>query len=143
MGYFMYLMESTASFKKKNAKKILDVIKNLHGSETITDDSGQHFSWVDDSFSDIEDIEQMFKEWRWEIEDQGKDYLVTSFLGEKLGDEAVLFEAIAPYMNNGHIIVRGEDDYIWKWKFNKGKFREVSGRVAFDDEFHIEIENKK
>ena len=139
MGYFMYLMESTASFKVRNANKILKVIKNLHGSETIGDSSGQHFSWVDNDFHKLDNLEEMFKEWRWEIEKSGKNYVIVGFLGEKLGDEEILFKTIAPYMNEGYIIMKGEDDSIWKWKFRNGRFREVSGRVVFDDEAHVEI----
>mgnify|MGYP001569726535 FL=1 len=139
MGYFMYLMESTASFKVINANKILKAIQNLHGSETVGDSSGQHFSWVDNTFYKLNNLEEMFKEWRWEIEKSGKNYAIVGFLGEKLGDEEILFKTISPYMNEGYITMRGEDDHIWKWKFRNGRFREVPGRIIFDDEFHIEV----
>ena len=139
MGYCMNLMESTAGFETKNSEKILTAIQNLAGKETIHDSNGGHFSWVANNFYEIRDIEKIFEEWRWKIEKNGSDYKIAGFLGEKLGDENILFDAIAPYMNNGHIVMQGEDMLIWKWKFNHGRFREVNSRVIFEDEFHVNL----
>lgn len=138
MGYYIYLRESTASFKKKNSKKVLKAIQELHGKETIEDSSGPHYSWVDDNFYKIRNIKEMFAEWRWGIILDGNNYDITEYLGEKLGDEVVLFNAIAPYMNDGEIIMQGEDGTMWKWRFKDGEFKEIGVRdIMWDDDYHL------
>ena len=151
MGYCMHLRESTASFKKKNSKKVLKAIQELHGKETIEDGKvigtkedgsnkwpNQHFSWIDDNFYKIRNIKEMFAEWRWGIILDGNNYDITEYLGEKLGDEVVLFNAIAPYMNDGEIIMQGEDGTMWKWRFKDGEFKEIGVRdIMWDDDYHL------
>jgi len=131
MGYCINLIETTASFKIENSEKILRAIQNLKGTETIEDSGGKHFSWVDNNFEKITDIVEMFGEWRWRIEKDGENYKIVSFTGEKAGDDDVLFKAIAPYMNDGFIQMRGEDDEGWKWIFENGELIEKTPSITW------------
>lgn len=53
-----------------------------------------------------------------------------SFCGEKLGDELMVFQRIAPYVRDGSFIeMEGMDNETWRWIFTNGKCREVKAKV--------------
>lgn len=145
MGYCIYIEEIDVSFPVKNAERILQAIKNLHGKETIADGkqlkngkwSDHYFSWVNEDFYKINDIKKMFEEWGWTIEKSRGEYKITELLREKIGDDDIFFKAIAPFMNDGFINVRGEDGNVWKWVFENGHFEEKEGRIEYDDPYEI------
>ena len=47
------------------------------------------------------------------------------FNGEKLGDDAFLWETMSPFINDGRIEVHGEEGEFWRWKFKDGTYNEV------------------
>jgi len=134
MGYYMYQMESDFTILKENHVRALGAIKALAGQETIEDSSGAHFSWVETQrFVQASTLEDALKEWRWdaELNDEG-DLIDMYFEGQKYGDDEVLFNAIAPFVESGsYIQMRGEDDAIWRWVFEGGKVREVGASITF------------
>ena len=132
MGYYVTFEESTAKFKIKNKKKIIDALKSKNKEVPEYD----RLSPVLDS----NNIKEIFAELEFEIEKSGKYYKIVSYIGEKLGDQEVWLPIIAPYMEDGFIHMTGEDGNHWKWKFSNGRFREVGSRTMFDDEFHVKID---
>ena len=42
---------------------------------------------------------------------------------------------IAEYVDHGDIEMQGEEDTYWKYVFKDGHWHEVSGRIAYEDEF--------
>ena len=90
-------------------------------------------AWIDASARHETEPERLFEECQWLIERNLNNYELVEFLGEKLGDDEVLFEAIAPFMNDGFIEMQGEDGHHWRWVFKDGKLHDVPGRVVFDD----------
>lgn len=135
MGYCME-QRDCAGFKIKaeNVQKALKAIQALHGKESIKDASGRHFSWVGEDFYKIDNLKDMLREWRWEGDfDEDGNIVYLSFCGEKLGDDEVLFEALAPFIESGaEIEMEGEDGSLWKWCFENGEMREKHGRVVYD-----------
>ena len=87
-----------------------------------------YFSWVNgEEVRDAETVREAFRAWRWELDSEG-----LYFCGEKLGEDALLFETVAPYVKDGsYIVIRGEDGDTWKWLFEDGKFQELTGKVVF------------
>jgi len=132
MGYYIELMESSFMILKENQDAALTAIKALAGKETIKDSSGMHFSWVNtENFLKAKTIHDALKEWHWETQvNQKGDIFDLYFTGEKLGDDNVLFDAIAPYVEDGYIQMKGEDDYVWRWIFKGGQMRELPGTVT-------------
>ena len=117
MEYYMYQTDCEFKVKKKNEQKILLVIKSLVGRET----RGGHFCWVDMDFADLETIDEILSCWRWgTVRDVKTDEINSlDFLGEKLGDDLLLFKTIAPLVEpQSFIEMRGEDGSIWRWVFN-------------------------
>jgi hypothetical protein len=136
MGYCMSQQESTFSIKPLNVPGALAAIKALAGSETITDASGRHFSWVDTrEFLEAQTLPGAMKAWRWflDSDDETDEIHDITFEGEKLGDDAVLFDAIAPFVEPGsYIEMLGEDGSLWRWVFDGKTCQEKSANISWD-----------
>lgn len=131
----MDLMEASFKIKKENQEKALEAIKGLTGKETITGYSGEdHFSWVTtEEFLIALHLEDALEAWRWTVEfDEGGDIIDIGFNGEKYGDDIILFNAIAPFVEDGYIQMKGEDDAVWRWSFKDGVCKEIMGKVTVE-----------
>jgi len=144
MGYCMEQIDSDFMIKAENVKAALQAIKKLAGKETIKDGSGGHFSWVETSdFVKAKTLDKAMDAWRWEItgpepedpENDPAEFDAITFNGEKLGDDAILFNAIAPYVEKGsYIEMQGEDGSRWRWVFDGKKCKEVTAKISFDED---------
>lgn len=136
MGYCVDQVSCT-NFKieAKNFHKALKAIKALHGKETIKDSGGSHFSWVDHDFHKARSLPEALDMWRWRLRvDDDGDGVELYFEGEKLGDDEILLNAIAPFVEAGaEIAMAGEDGARWKWVFNGKTCVERAGRIVYDD----------
>jgi hypothetical protein len=138
MGYHIY-QESCNFFIQGTS-----VIDAFHAVKALADAedkgrNGTHYAWVDtDTLRNATTLKEAMSEWGWEISfNETGDVDDIYFNGEKLGDDAILFAAIAPFVKAGsYIEMRGEDDCFWKWKFNGSYMYEVNGVmiVTYGDE---------
>lgn len=124
--------ETVFNIKAKNIPNVIAAIKSLRGKETIDD---KHFSWVDPKFSTRDNIADIMYDFRWEVEqDDNSNIVKIRFTGEKLGDDLVLFEQIAPFVEDGSFIeMSGECDDIWRWVFKGGKVKEISPNIIWPE----------
>jgi len=54
------------------------------------------------------------------------------FNGECMGEEADIFEALAPFVKSGsYIEMIGEDGEIWRWAFENGKVRLIKPKLVW------------
>jgi len=135
MGYHMSQRDNEFFIGKDKKEACLEAIKGLHGRESIEDSSGRHFSWVDsNNFLKAETLAEAFSAWRWEIEENEKgDVVAILFQGEKLGDDGVLFEAVAPFVVAGsYIEMHGEEGCLWRWCFDGEECVEKTARIVWD-----------
>ena len=134
MGYCMSQREADFAIHAKDFDKALKAIQGLHGSESIADSGGRHFSWVGYEFYKIANLAKMMEEWRWDLElDEDGNAVGIHFQGEKIGDDQVLFDAIAPWVKEGsYIEMHGEDGAIWRWTFDGEKCIEKSAKITFE-----------
>lgn len=92
------------------------------------------YSWVGDVTS-ANTLKDALSEWRYGAEDDADGLYVAYFNGEKLGDDTILWKALAPFIKDGGVInCRGEDGEVWRWKFSGGKFHEQSGKIVYVDD---------
>lgn len=94
------------------------------------------FSWVTTSeYKNATDIGEAFDAWRWELrQDSNGDWSLVGFNGEKLGDDAILFEAVAPFVKSGSFVeMQGEDGARWRWVFDGKTCKEKEGRISWED----------
>ena len=134
MGYCMTQRDSMFTIKAENTKEALNAIKELAGSETIEDSGGRHFSWVDNNYVNAETLEDALRAWRWIVEPDGNgDINYIYFNGEKLGDDEVLFNALAPFIDDDCFIeMSGEDGALWRWCFENGECKERFANISWE-----------
>lgn len=136
MGYGMDQREAVFTIKKENKSDALKAIRALAkeagkmsgGSWLSTSRETRHFSWVDMEFVRAKTLEVALEAWRWEpvVDEKTGDITSLTFLGEKLGDDQVLWKAVAPFVESGsYISMYGEDGSNWVWRFVDGKFEEA------------------
>lgn len=141
MGYCMDVRDSKFFISVKNKEKALRAIKDLQhrvkeggGCSYCGGKEDRSFSWVTTSeFVNAKTLKEAMVAWRWEVsEDTDENVNSIYFDGEKLGDDAILFEAIAPYVKKGSFIeMNGEDGCIWQWQFNGKTCIEKAATVSF------------
>ena len=139
MGYYMQQTDSLFTIKAENKAKALEAIKAL-AERVDTDGSGgsstgeRWYSWVTTSeFVEAESLKEAVKAWRWnlDMDDVGNVYGIC-FEGEKLGDDEILFRAIAPYVEEGSFIqMSGEDGCLWRWSFDGKECIEKSAQIEW------------
>jgi hypothetical protein len=143
MGYCINQVGQRFFIHKKNFSPALSAIKAL---ATRTNEmsggswgpvfgrTASWYSWVrTEEFLNAQTLDEALQVWRWEpqIDERGNIYLL-NFVGEKLGQDDILFQAIAPYVrNNSYIEMMGEDGARWRWVFRNGECVEKEGKVSF------------
>lgn len=142
MGYCMDLRDYDFVIKKENFGKALLAIKALANktdemSGGVFSRTGRDkcFAWVNTlEFLDAETLAEALKAWRWDVEcDKEGNIDGIMFMGEKSGDDLVLFSAIAPFVEeNSFIEMEGEDGCIWRWVFSNGECEEKYGNIVFE-----------
>jgi hypothetical protein len=92
------------------------------------------YSWVTNPPNGkFDTLEEALLAWRFstiELDDGGLelDYSDSS----KLGQEELLFENIAPFVNDGgEVRCVGEDNTYWRWRFANGTLVEECGEVVY------------
>jgi hypothetical protein len=94
------------------------------------------FSWVDmDKFKAAENLVKAIKCWGWEPSVDAEGNITgINFAREKSGQENLLFDAIAPFVQDGsYIEMSGEDDVMWRWVFKGGECHEVTPTITWED----------
>ena len=130
MGYFMNQREANFTIKKEYVDKAWNALIELLSKEDIT------LSWIDNQeVLNSTSFEKAMSECRWNIEvnEQG-DYDSIYFNGEKYGgDEEVILEVIAPYVEDGSYIQKqGEEGEQWRWIFDEGKVIEKCATLIWE-----------
>lgn len=142
MGYYMEQRGANFFVDKRHFPKMIKAIHHLAdfsdkmggGSYSPDGVTARHYSWVNMNFVNLQDIEEIFRCWRWQVYlDEDGHITDISFDGEKLGDDLVLLEAIAPFVkNNSFIEMNGEDNSIWRWKFTDKQCHEINPTIVWD-----------
>ena len=131
MGYCIEMLDSKFKIKKEDFDKALESLKSVFVKDRMTcqDSSGYHYSWINTNYVlEAETLSEALEEIRYEtIYDDNGNIIQVEFTGEKLGDDMIFFEALAPYVEDeSYISFAGEDGYLWKYIFEKGKVKEIS-----------------
>jgi hypothetical protein len=130
MGYDVYQRGEHFKIKRKNFDACLQAIKGMGTKD---------FAWVSDrEVQEATSLKEAFKAWNWDAEVDRAGIVCIHDDCEKIGDEAQLFQAIAPYVESGcYIEMSGEDGALWRWQFEDGKFFE--NNATLDWEGSVEI----
>lgn len=141
MGYCMTENDCVFFIDKTNIPELIKAIKALAedpskmtgGRYHLGKKTERHYSFVNNSFVDTDDIEKIFDIWRWAISlDDDGNIVDIGFRGEKSGDDNMLFQAIAPYVKEGsYIEMRGEDGAMWRWVFKNKTCGEIYPKIEW------------
>ena len=142
MGYCMNMQDSSfhipeASFSDALAaiKSVMNIADKMRGGslERVVE-ARKWYSWVNtDAVLASETLLEAMRVWRWKpcVSDSG-DIDGISFLGEKSGQDEVLFEAIAPFVKrDSYICMHGEDGALWRWHFDGVHCLNQNGKVVY------------
>ncbi len=139
MGYHIRQRGSDFRIKKDNFAAALAAIKALANKPEQMgggNSTGERwYSWVDmNELAAAETLPLALSAWRWEVDcsDETGDVFNITFCGEKLGDDTILFETLAPFVEKGsYIDMEGEDGSLWRWAFDGGGVVELTGEVSY------------
>ena len=143
MGYNVEMSLSNVVIPMEKIEGALKAINDLFEPEKMKNGGGM-YSWVNIPREPFTDIVAALAEWRYRAGILGPGLIVEYFAGEKLGDDSILWTALAPFINPGaEITCRGEDDITWKWVFDGKELHEKVGRVVFEDAEPVKKESPK
>lgn len=139
MGYCVDMEESTLSIKKENIKEVMKIIAKLDLSwcdrfdeEQINYNLGLKYSVdLDDEMYSLQDIWE--DNLRFSLRETEDYYIISDFLGEKLGDEYELFNAIAKYCKeDSYIEFYGEDGARFRYLIKNEKCEEQHQKLIWN-----------
>lgn len=93
---------------------------------------------------DFESLTEAFRHYGYEAVEDNDHCIIEYYNGGDLWNDDVLWKALeAHILPKAEIYCYGEDHETWKWVFRNGKFKELTGRVVYedpeedlDDDFH-------
>jgi hypothetical protein len=132
MGYSMSLNEAHWSVPTDKADAALTAIKAMVRSLEGTRYGA--YAWVDSGeVAQATTLVEALGAWRWEAEATAAEVTITNFVGEKLGDDQDLWNAIAPFVQAGSFLhMVGEDGAHWRWSFDGQTCVEQEGKITFE-----------
>lgn len=118
-------MSSGFWIKPSDEQNVIDSIKNLVKRN-------KDLAWIDNKkVLNANTVTQILKEFYWDYDPIEH---TVELIGEKLGDDYVLFSTIAPYVVSGsYIELLGEDGTRWKWVFENGLMKELIAKISYDE----------
>ena len=126
MGYCMYSEESTFEIKEENLDPAFKHCKKMLVKENVK------YAWVDNqTLRDSKNLFEFLEECRWcyDLEDK-----TIGFIGEKYGNEEILFNTLAPFVeDNSYIKMVGEDGGLWKWIFKNGECKKIEPKIIWEE----------
>lgn len=136
MGYCIYYEEGSIKIKKENMKELLQSLSDYFSY-------GEKLRWVNgfkiedlNNAEDEEERENIFNEiWddlRYEVKEEDDYYIITNFLGEKYGDDDILFKLIAPYCEDGYLQFCGDEGEHFRFVIKDGEFEEKYADLSWD-----------
>ena len=132
MGYDMSQRESKFKIKAENMPLVLNTLNLL--SEQAPYQPRGHFAFVDTpTLFSARTVEEQLKEWRWDPEFDNQGNIVElNFSCERLGDDKLLFDTLAPFVEAGSFInMTGEEGDVWRWYFTGAECLEQDGTVQY------------
>lgn len=94
-----------------------------------------HFAYVStEQAATTKTLPEMLLAWRYsaDVDDYG-NIICLWFRGQPLGDDALLFQALAPFVDAGsYLTFEGEDGACWRWVFDGQCAFERQGKLVFE-----------
>lgn len=128
MGYSATIMESSFFIDNTDKNKAMEILLKLN-------ESHPKLKWIDyEDLSDCTTFENTISEFGWLVEpDENGNIVDIEMDWEKIGDELIFFDAIAPVVKSGsYIQMSGEDGQIWRWAFDGKNCKEIFPKIIWE-----------
>lgn len=105
----------------------LEAVKALAKDNDVS--NGEWYDWVDPGLANARTLDEALRCWRWEpVHNEAGAIVGLNFRGHRLGQERLLFEALAPFTECGsYIELKGDKGVSWHWYFENGTCGEKVG----------------
>lgn len=114
MGYYIKMTKADYVIPTENAIAAFEAVRALSARELTFVES--------DVLENTRNIVQALNECRYEVAMEDDGVHIDAFLGEKFGDDVVLFGVLAPFAKDGsYVQFLGEDGDQWKYASENGK----------------------
>ena len=126
MGYCMWQEQASFTIKNENKEAALLALKELANTNEL--------SWTDNSsVIKSKSLSEALNECRWGMdENEEGDIVYIFFDGEKYGSEDIIFNTIAPYVEQDSFIeMRGEEGELWRWVFDGETVEQIYPKVIW------------
>jgi hypothetical protein len=145
MGYYVDMSTIDVIIPAEKRDAALDAINAMFTPERLEKEArggswaggaylSRCYSWVENPPNGkFDTLKEALQAWGFptiELDDGGLqiEYCDSS----KLGQEGLLFENIAPFVNDGgEVRCVGEDNTYWRWRFTNGTLVEEDGEVVY------------
>lgn len=130
----MEQIESVFEIKAEKKEGALEAIKELVSSGPGL--PPKDLRWVCGKILEkAKTLKKAMEECRWVIEeDEDGNVDGIYFEGEKYGDEDIIFEAMAPFVEKrSYIQMSGEEGATWRWVFDGKKCKEIWATITWED----------
>ena len=139
MGYFVFLQDADFRIASKNFNSCLSAMNKLNdydaikrggclGADEVRPDGFNYnpnkwFSWLDPNYPEkAKTLRELFWELGFDFSLEDGDYLKITGYDNKMGQESLFFDVIAPWVEPGsYIDWIGEDKDSWRWSFDGEK----------------------
>ncbi len=135
-------LDNNFRIAREKHEAALAAVRSLVGKETIHSATGPHFSFVPtDWLTRANTLHAALLEWGWLAEDDPStgDIAELYFERERWGDDVLLFQVIAPFLDDGSYIVlaldTGETAEIGRFRFSNGQLYLDEGRITFHESY--------
>ena len=143
MGLYTYQLQTEFRVSEKRCAEMLEALKEamietsgelLRGGERHGDEIVNFFAFINhDEVLNAVNLEEALYHCRWSSEfDEEGNIIDINFNGQKIGNEDILFQIIAPFVEaNSYIIMVNDQREIWRWRFDGQRCHKESGKIIF------------
>jgi len=95
--------------------------------------AGQH-SYVRDEWRDAGTLEELLFCWRWQadVDPESGDVVDLHFCGENVGEDEVMFGALAPFVRAGSYLEMDAEGDRWLWSFDGAALETKRATISYE-----------
>jgi hypothetical protein len=90
------------------------------------------FSWMPANLEELENVSNAVQRLGFDTAQDNEGLLIGRY-ENKIGQEALFFAVLAPFIEDGEYEWTGEDSAFWKWIFQEGEMRVLQGYRGYHD----------
>lgn len=144
MGYGVSVTEMSVSIPEKHEKAAFEALLRFNeecpshmkrGGGFVDGEERRWFSWMRPDFSEYEDLGMILNDMGFSYSIHDGKIFVAGWHGDKQGQEDLLMESIAEWVDSGSFVDWiGEDCYRYRWEFEDGRLWLRDGTNGWSEE---------